>query len=98
MAKKTVTMTKARIFKELGLSARMKGASVGAEWFADSGDVLESRNPTTGELLARIEQASAKDYDRVMKGKLCKECGNETVIKKDGCDFCTACGAVGACG
>ena len=33
-----------------------------------------------------------------MKGKRCKECGNETVIKKDGCDFCTACGAVGACG
>ena len=33
-----------------------------------------------------------------MKGKRCKECGNETVIRKDGCDFCTACGAVGACG
>ncbi|TCS72451.1 ribonucleoside-diphosphate reductase class II [Sulfuritortus calidifontis] len=34
----------------------------------------------------------------VMKGKTCKECGNDTVIKKDGCDFCTACGAVGTCG
>ena len=34
----------------------------------------------------------------VMKGKACKECGNDTVIRKDGCDFCTACGAVGACG
>ncbi len=34
----------------------------------------------------------------VMKGKTCKECGNDTVIRKDGCDFCTACGAVGACG
>jgi ribonucleoside-diphosphate reductase alpha chain len=34
----------------------------------------------------------------VMSGKVCKECGNATVIKKDGCDFCTACGAVGACG
>jgi ribonucleoside-diphosphate reductase alpha chain len=33
-----------------------------------------------------------------MKGKRCKECGNDTVIRKDGCDFCTACGAVGACG
>ena len=31
-------------------------------------------------------------------GKLCSECGNLTVIRKDGCDFCTACGAVGACG
>ncbi|HZW22446.1 adenosylcobalamin-dependent ribonucleoside-diphosphate reductase [Noviherbaspirillum sp.] len=31
-------------------------------------------------------------------GKLCRECGNTTVIKKDGCEFCTACGAIGACG
>jgi ribonucleoside-diphosphate reductase alpha chain len=31
-------------------------------------------------------------------GKRCKECGNAAVIKKDGCEFCTACGAIGACG
>ncbi|MBK8018934.1 MAG: adenosylcobalamin-dependent ribonucleoside-diphosphate reductase [Betaproteobacteria bacterium] len=35
---------------------------------------------------------------RVQAGGLCSECGNQTVIKKDGCDFCTACGAVGSCG
>ena len=28
----------------------------------------------------------------------CPECGNPTVIHKDGCDFCTACGYVGQCG
>jgi ribonucleoside-diphosphate reductase alpha chain len=33
-----------------------------------------------------------------MAGKPCPECGNATVIHKDGCDFCTACGYVGACG
>ena len=33
-----------------------------------------------------------------MTGKPCQECGNHTVIKKDGCEFCTACGAIGACG
>ena len=33
-----------------------------------------------------------------MSGKLCAECGNTTVIRKDGCDFCTACGAIGSCG
>jgi ribonucleoside-diphosphate reductase alpha chain len=32
------------------------------------------------------------------QGKLCPECGNHTMIRKDGCDFCTACGAVGTCG
>ena len=34
----------------------------------------------------------------LQQGSLCGECGNLTVIRKDGCDFCTACGAVGACG
>ena len=33
-----------------------------------------------------------------MAGKVCPECGNPTVIHKDGCDFCTACGYVGMCG
>jgi ribonucleoside-diphosphate reductase alpha chain len=34
----------------------------------------------------------------IVSGTRCIECGNFTVIRKDGCDFCTACGAVGACG
>ena len=34
----------------------------------------------------------------VQTGKACKECGNLAVIHKDGCEFCTACGAIGACG
>jgi ribonucleoside-diphosphate reductase alpha chain len=33
-----------------------------------------------------------------MKGLKCSECGNNSVIRKDGCDFCSACGAVGVCG
>ena len=33
-----------------------------------------------------------------LAGKVCKECGNTTLIKKDGCEFCTSCGAIGACG
>ena len=59
-------LDKARIFKALGLSAKLKGANCGGEWFASSGDWLESRNPTTGELLARIEQADDADYAKVM--------------------------------
>jgi ribonucleoside-diphosphate reductase alpha chain len=42
--------------------------------------------------------ASGEPAKVIMTGAVCKECGNATVIKKDGCDFCTACGAVGACG
>jgi len=33
-----------------------------------------------------------------MAGKPCPECGNHTLIHKDGCEFCTACGFVGQCG
>ncbi|MGF6853461.1 adenosylcobalamin-dependent ribonucleoside-diphosphate reductase [Paraburkholderia sp. CI3] len=33
-----------------------------------------------------------------MLGRKCASCGANAVIRKDGCDFCTACGEVGACG
>jgi len=58
---------KAGIFRSLGLSKSMKGVNVGGKWFASSGDFLEVRNPTTGEVLSRVEQASAQDYARMMK-------------------------------
>jgi ribonucleoside-diphosphate reductase alpha chain len=31
-------------------------------------------------------------------GRKCPTCGANAMIRKDGCDFCTACGDVGACG
>jgi len=33
-----------------------------------------------------------------MAGAPCPECGNRTLIHKDGCDLCTACGYVKMCG
>jgi ribonucleoside-diphosphate reductase alpha chain len=46
-----------------------------------------------------ILEAPRSDADpAVMKGARCRECGNYTVIRKDGCDFCSACGWVGICG
>jgi ribonucleoside-diphosphate reductase alpha chain len=45
-----------------------------------------------------LEAPRESGESKVMQGMLCNECGNYTVIRKDGCDFCTACGAVGACG
>ena len=47
-----------------------------------------------GILEAPVNSTAAKPT----AGKLCGECGNHTMIRKDGCDFCTACGAVGTCG
>jgi ribonucleoside-diphosphate reductase alpha chain len=45
-----------------------------------------------------LESPRVDSEPKVMHGSPCRECGNHTVIRKDGCDFCTACGAVGACG
>jgi ribonucleoside-diphosphate reductase alpha chain len=38
------------------------------------------------------------ESSRPLAGRPCPECGNPTLIQKDGCDFCTACGHVGTCG
>ncbi|MEO6929736.1 MAG: adenosylcobalamin-dependent ribonucleoside-diphosphate reductase [Casimicrobiaceae bacterium] len=43
------------------------------------------------------EQAHGAEL-KVLPGRKCNECGNRTMIRKDGCDFCTACGYTGACG
>jgi ribonucleoside-diphosphate reductase alpha chain len=45
-----------------------------------------------------IMETPAKGVAPKMKGVKCPECGNYAVIKKDGCDFCSACGYVGVCG
>ncbi len=33
-----------------------------------------------------------------LAGARCPECGNQALIRKDGCEFCTACGYIGSCG
>ncbi|HET9821421.1 MAG TPA: adenosylcobalamin-dependent ribonucleoside-diphosphate reductase [Burkholderiaceae bacterium] len=42
--------------------------------------------------------AASRAAPLLQAGRPCPECGNATVIHKDGCDFCTACGYVGQCG
>jgi len=44
------------------------------------------------------EAQKADGEMQYIAGKRCAECGNAAVIKKDGCELCTACGAIGACG
>jgi ribonucleoside-diphosphate reductase alpha chain len=46
-----------------------------------------------------LEAAGKRDRRMpTMAGRVCSECGNATLIHKDGCEFCTACGATGQCG
>lgn len=50
------------------------------------------------KLVSIADDKSEVAYKPAMAGKHCKECGNHSVIRKDGCDFCTSCGATGSCG
>jgi len=54
------------ILNSLGLQGTLSGASYGSQWFASSGDWIEVHSPATGELLARVEQASEADYNTVV--------------------------------
>ncbi len=51
-----------------------------------------------GILQAPHAEGSPPKATAPMAGSRCPECGNLTVIHKDGCDFCTACGYTGTCG
>ena len=59
--------------------------------------VLDEAGYPTREM-GILEAPRDTNEPKVMQGALCSECGNHSVIRKDGCDFCTACGAVGTCG
>jgi ribonucleoside-diphosphate reductase alpha chain len=59
--------------------------------------ILDEHGYPTREM-GILEAPRGDNEPRLMQGGLCNECGNNSVIKKDGCDFCTACGAVGTCG
>ena len=65
-------------------------------------DVLDERGYPIREMgvleMPEADRADDVARARIVPGKPCQECGNASVIKKDGCEFCTACGAVGACG
>jgi len=45
-----------------------------------------------------ILEAPAAGQARILAGARCPDCGNTTLIRKDGCDYCTACGYTGLCG
>jgi ribonucleoside-diphosphate reductase alpha chain len=46
----------------------------------------------------KVQLSDAGSNASMISGKKCPECGDHTVIKKDGCEFCTSCGHIGSCG
>ncbi len=50
------------------------------------------------QVLPLDEPPLAVEPPPAMIGKKCHECGAHAMIRKDGCDYCTQCGAMGTCG
>ncbi|MEM1360730.1 MAG: adenosylcobalamin-dependent ribonucleoside-diphosphate reductase [Pseudomonadota bacterium] len=44
------------------------------------------------------DQPKQSSQNIAIPGKICPECGNMTLIRRDGCEFCTSCGFTGSCG
>lgn len=59
-------------------------------------NIIARRNGASTTTLATPMAAEAGSL--AMAGSKCPECGAHAMIRKDGCDFCTQCGHVGACG
>jgi len=53
---------------------------------------------SSGAGLAALPADSTLSAPHIMFGRKCNLCGANAVIRKDGCDFCTACGETGSCG
>lgn len=62
----------------------------------EEGYPVESMGVVASEPNKAVEHKEASN--KVMAGKLCQECGNHSVIKRDGCQYCTSCGWMGSCG
>ncbi|MGF6774277.1 ribonucleoside-diphosphate reductase alpha chain [Paraburkholderia sp. GAS199] len=67
-------------------------AEFGIRAHPDNGDM----DSTSDETLSA--QTGGSTGLQTMLGRKCGVCGANAVIRKDGCDFCTSCGDVGACG
>lgn len=62
-------------------------------------NIIATRNGLpAGGLATPAPDAAAIAGAAPMAGAKCPECGAHAVIRKDGCDWCTQCGHIGACG
>lgn len=51
----------------LGIEKINNGACTGTEWLQTKGEPIESYSPADGKLIATISQATAEDYDKIIR-------------------------------
>jgi aldehyde dehydrogenase (NAD+) len=54
---------KNRLFRALGLGARLGGTSTGGDWFANGQDEIAVSPPGGGDVLARVRESAVSDYE-----------------------------------
>src|SRR4029078_12743686 len=69
---KTATLTAkaygiAEDIKTLGISEVNNGACTGVNWFETKGEMIESFSPADGMLIGKIKQATADDYETIIR-------------------------------
>ncbi len=62
----TSTSTDTRFLETLGIKAANSGAYAGS-WLDCTGEVLESRSPATGEVIATVQMATKAEYNQVVE-------------------------------
>jgi ribonucleoside-diphosphate reductase alpha chain len=60
-------------------------------------NLIAQRGAPTQAVTPKNEEKTGT-FPAMLSGRKCPECGAHAVIRKDGCDYCTQCGSVGACG
>lgn len=60
--------------------------------------VLDEQGYPVQEMGILVTPDDGRPSVHPLPGARCPECGNATLIHKDGCLFCTACGHIGQCG
>ncbi|HUX53993.1 MAG TPA: aldehyde dehydrogenase family protein [Williamwhitmania sp.] len=60
-------MNHSKILASLGIASENSGLSIGTKWMTASGDITESYSPIDGKLIATIKNASAADYEMVVR-------------------------------
>lgn len=81
------------------LLARLpRGTMAGHGTMMHAGDFETAASDDAGPADEAAAASVNTPEPRTMFGRKCGSCGANAVIRKDGCDFCTACGEIGSCG
>lgn len=55
------------VLKKFGISEINYGVTTGTKWFDTEGEIIESCTPIDGSLIAKVKNATLKDYEHIIK-------------------------------